>query len=371
MKRIRVCIAVWKATVGAIFFLLVLGVGPLSAAVGAQERGPASEFTDGKTIPPPVRDERPVKVKLGIYLIQISNLDELQQTFDIEGYLLAEWQDPRLAFDSAEFGARKKVYQDARARAQLETEIWWPGVEFVNAAAGGKLERHWLEIDESGAVALTARFHARVTSSMDLRRFPYDTQTLHIPLESYFHTTDEVVFAVDEEFTGYDEERTLPEWGFAGWSTTVSPHDYQRPHEFFGTYSRFDFQLNLIRESGFYHWKIFLPLALILISSWAVFWVRELAVNVAITFTVMLTVVAFNFSIADALPKVPYLTFLNAVLAVSYVSVFLSLILVMYSHRLRCAEKDGQEQEVQRICRWAFPAGLVAVIAWISSWFLI
>lgn len=86
----------------------------LYGGVGAEQKDRFNEppqTTDGKTIEPPRRTSgEPVEVSLGLYLIQVSNLDQIQQTFEIEGYLEASWSDPRLAFDAAAFGATKKVY---------------------------------------------------------------------------------------------------------------------------------------------------------------------------------------------------------------------------------------------------------------------
>ncbi len=305
---------------------------------------------DGKPVSlPPHEGSGPVPVSLGVYLIQLSNLDQILQTFEIEGYLEASWDDPRLAFDAARFGAGVKVDHDDRALAKLGEQVWWPSLEFVNASGGGELYRHWLEVDSTGHVAYTARFHAVVTSAMDLRRFPFDTQLLQIPIESYFYDASQVTFRVNPASTGFDRTRSLPEWTYVDVSTRVAVNDYAQLGDFFGAYSRFTFLIEIRRQWGFYVWKIFLPLFLIVASSWTMFWIRDLGINVGIAFTIMLTVVAFNFSIADSLPKVPYLTFLDAVMVVSYISVFLALLVVMTAHYFEEKERERWEDRV-----WVF-----------------
>ena len=211
----------------------------------------------------------------------------------------------------------------------LSEEVWWPSIEFVNASGGGSLDRHWLTIDADGHVAYTARFNALVTSSMHLRQFPFDSQSLYIPIESYFHPSSDVVFVVDEGSTGFDPSNSLAEWDVLSVATSVDENDYAQLGEFFGSYSRFVFDIRIKRQWGFHLWKVFLPLLVIMACSWTVFWIQDLATNVGIAFTILLTVVAFNLAIADTLPKVPYLTFMDSVMVVSYVGVFLSLLVVM------------------------------------------
>ena len=43
----------------------------------------------------------PTVVKVGVFLADILNLDEVNETFQVELVTVAEWEDPRLAFDPA------------------------------------------------------------------------------------------------------------------------------------------------------------------------------------------------------------------------------------------------------------------------------
>jgi len=321
------------------------------------------QTTAGRPLPPPTTPGgEPVDVAMGVYLIQVSNLDQINQTFEIEGYLEARWLDPRLAFDANVFGRDVKEYHEQRAASQLGETVWWPSIEIVNASAGGTLDRYWLRIEADGAVSISMRFNATVTSAMDVRRFPFDQQQLRIPIESYYYGVDDVRFVVNDASTGFDRERALPEWTITEVRTWVDEHDYVQYGEFYPAYSRFNFELRIHRQWPFYLWKIFVPLLLIVAGSWSVFYVDDLATNITTAFTIMLTVVAFNFSIADTLPKVPYLTFMDAVLLTSYVSVFLTLIQLLVTANLARAGREDLALELDRRSRWLFPPALAAVI---------
>ncbi len=72
---------------------------------------------------------------------------------------------------------------------------------------------------------------------------------------------------------------------------------------------------------------MFVPLLLMVILSWTVFWIEssELNSQVDISATTILTVIAFAFAIQANLPKVPYLTFIDVFFLVCYLFVFFLL----------------------------------------------
>lgn len=187
-------------------------------------------------------------------------------------------------------------------------------MEFVNADGGARMDRHWLTVNARGEVGLSVRFAATVTSEMDLRRFPFDRQTLRIPVESYLNDVDEVVFVEDPTNTGYDTGHQLPEWRIEGAT-----------------------------------------------ASWASFWIRETAV-LSVAFGLLLTLVAFQFAISDSMPKVPYMTFMDVVLTLGYLSVGLSIPLLITVRWRDEADRGRREQRLLSVCRFAFPAGFVAAL---------
>ena len=65
-------------------------------------------------------------------------------------------------------------------------------------------------------------------------------------------------------------------------------------------------------------------------SSWVIFWIKSYTDQLNIGFTLLLTVVAFNFFSNSLLPKLPYNTFLESVIILSYISITSSIILLVY-----------------------------------------
>ena len=65
------------------------------ATVSAAEADVA--HNDSLLIPPQV-DGQPVQVRVGIFLTNLIDVDEVKELFHISGYLFMTWKDPRLVF---------------------------------------------------------------------------------------------------------------------------------------------------------------------------------------------------------------------------------------------------------------------------------
>ena len=47
---------------------------------------------DTGLLSPPIVDQKPVKVKVGLFLTNLIEVDEVKETFDISGYLFMTWK---------------------------------------------------------------------------------------------------------------------------------------------------------------------------------------------------------------------------------------------------------------------------------------
>ena len=73
---------------------------------------------------------------------------------------------------------------------------------------------------------------------------------------------------------------------------------------------------------------MFLPLLLMVIVSWSVFWFDppEVSSQVQIAVTTILTIIAFALAISLTLPRVPYLTFADAFFLTCYIFAFVAML---------------------------------------------
>jgi hypothetical protein len=73
---------------------LLCGLTPAMARAAGIE-------TDTGLLSPPMVNNKPVNVKVGLFLTNLIDVDEVKELFHISGYLFMTWKDPRLAFSPA------------------------------------------------------------------------------------------------------------------------------------------------------------------------------------------------------------------------------------------------------------------------------
>src|SRR4029434_395364 len=147
---------------------------------------------------------------------------------------------------------------------------------------------------------------------------------------------------------------TLPDWTIEKWE--LKPLVYAlAPHH---QYSSYAFEFTASRNVQHYLLKAILPLVLIVISSWAGFWIDPINASsqVSIAMTSMLTLIAYRFAIDSQLPLLPYMTRLDTFVLTSTLLVFFSLIEVVVTIMLDNTQKKKWAKRIDVYCRVIFPA---------------
>ena len=111
------------------------------------------------------------------------------------------------------------------------------------------------------------------------------------------------------------------------------------------------------RKLGFYIWKIILPLILIVMMSWIVFWINpeQFALQIGVSTTSMLTLIAYRFVMVELLPNISYLTRIDYFIIGSTLLVFLALIQAVVTAVLAESKKNTQAKRIDYWCRGIFP----------------
>lgn len=133
--------------------------------------------TDGKA---------PVDVAVGLYITNFVAIDETRETFEVGGFLTAQWRDPRLALppDQANSGSN----EPETPRTLNPEEVWGPAIEGANTISHATNQAS-LEADRNGIVTYRERFEAVYSNAYQLRKFPFDTQVLRFEFQPFLSTT--------------------------------------------------------------------------------------------------------------------------------------------------------------------------------------
>ena len=296
----------------------------------------------------------PVIVDLGLHIVELTQVDEVINTFTIEGFMDLVWCDPRMAYEAEnEEELGEKILLKEKAQALLN-EIWWPAVTIANQVNARNIENQELVILSDGTIEYKEKFSAELEAHYDLKEFPFDRQKLEIEIESFAWHDDVLIFKMNEEKIGFSTDFEIAEWHIENVESKIeSVKDIQDR----ATFSEFLMEIEVVRQYDYYLWKIIIPLILLVMISWSVFWMigDKLVDRMSISMTGILTIVAYQFIISDILPRVSYFTFMDTFLSISFLIMLMSVFENIIVNNLDLVDRSAEAKKVDMVCRIAFP----------------
>jgi Neurotransmitter-gated ion-channel ligand binding domain len=315
----------------------------------------------------PTGGKAPVEISVGLYITNFVAIDETRETFEVGGFLTGQWQDPRLALPQTSDNSKE---QETPRTFRLE-ELWAPAIEGANSISH-RTNQYTMEADRNGRVTYRERFDAIYSNDFELEKFPFDTQVLRFEFQPFLSTASQIRFAPQAlPGTGISpgQHTELAAWHLSDLEYTA---DKATGDPFPPATHEALFQITATRRSGFYVWKIFLPLIMITIVPIVVFWidVKEFDWTLKIPMTMLLSMVAFQFAVTHDLPRIGYITFLDAVFLASFVFCFLGIFEITLVYLL---QKHGRRPLAMRLHssgKWAYPVAYLGVILILAIGFL-
>jgi hypothetical protein len=297
----------------------------------------------------------PTLVAVGLFITEVTEVNEVDNTFTIEVFMDNVWCDRNRPKPD-----RLPVI-DREAREEL-ARGWNPNVTFVDELEAPIRENEELKVFRDGTVEYKQKLNVTLENRFDLRKFPFDRQKLRVELESFDWPATQVQLTRRADRVAFSERFEIPEWQAVAVGSDIREMEEARDRTEF---SELVVTLEVDRESGFYVWKILVPLVLLVGISWSVFWMsgETLAARIAISFTGILTVVAYQFVINEVLPKVTYFTLWDTILLLSFVLMALTVAVNVLQALLRIKRREKLANEIDATARVAFPVTYVAGLA--------
>ena len=219
-----------------------------------------------------------------------------------------------------------------------------------------------VEVRPDGTVTFRQRLIGTFASSLDLRRFPMDSQTLEIRIVVYDGTAADEVVLVESTWT---ESARSAELAITDWE--IGELEVEA-----GTYtpvpglhlSSLTARVGARRHLGYFFVQLLVPLILIVAMSWIPFWIDPgvIPVRTSVCVTTVLTLIAYRFMIGGLVPKLPYLTRVDYLLLGATVLVAASLATTVAGAFLVRQDRAAAVSRIDARARVIFPVAFLLLL---------
>jgi len=299
----------------------------------------------------PDPDGVPTKVTTKVYLLDLSEINDVKHSFRADVFVAVEWKDPRFALP-----------EEAAARTFPLSDVWHPNLLVLNQKSVSKDLPEVVEVSSDGTVVYKQRFIGTFTIPLNLANFPFDSHRLAISIISAGHQPDEVQFETEPKMVGRAETLTLSGWSIDDGRLRVHPYHVAVVDR---NLARFDLEFQIRRGALFYLLRLIGPLLLIVLIGWGTCWIDQsnTGAQLRLGATGFLTLVAYQFAVGGLLPKVSYLTRMDLFVAGTTVIIFLSLAKAVMADYLVSKDKLATVVSINRVFRWVYAVAVVIVTA--------
>ncbi|NKQ34931.1 MAG: electron transporter RnfC, partial [Chloroflexi bacterium] len=184
------------------------------------------------------------------------------------------------------------------------------------------------------------------------------TQSFILHVDSIY-PAEYYIFSNLEDFTQISPDNGEDEFILSDHETQVSNVTTSA-----GTYSsRFTFSFSAPRHLDYYMFRIFVPVLLIILVSWVTFFLKDYRHRIEIASANLLLFIAFSFSLADNYPRLGYMTFLDAIMAIMFVVNSLVIVYNVWLKRLEMNDEAVKADRIDSIMDWAYPLLYLVLLA--------
>lgn len=276
---------------------------------------------------------RPEIAKIGLLVMNISELDISDNSFHVDFYLWCRWKGPIDPVKDIEF-------------TNLEDEWDFSDTDLNNATV----------VLKDGVSYNSYHIRGRFTHNFKLHDYPFDKQEISITLKNPVHNSDELIYVPDSANSNLEPGIVVPGWGIRSFRFYNQQHKYATNFGLpeiadSGTYDNLSFAITLYRPAQYFFWKLLLPIIVVLLSALGSTIINPKYVDARIYAPVgaLLTAVFLEQSTSSKLPDISYLTLIDKIYLIVYVAILTGIFHAIYTANL---VKDGSEISFARAKRF-------------------
>lgn len=341
----------WCVRFAWFFWLLFLASFSVEASATLQTSTKSVMLSDR-----PSKNGEPTVIEIGVFVIDIDEIDDVNQRFSVDLFIVARWQDPRLALPEAE--------RTGKVRFMTIDDVWTPKILLLNDRGLKPQLRQRVEVDELGNMKYQNRLSGELKVDLKFEKFPFDVQRLPIDIVSYEYSTDEMQFSPDSAIVGQADKFSIEGWQL---KILLPIADVFAVPGGRTNFPRLTYLIEAERDSDYYVLTMLVPMSLIIFMAWTVFWLQPNIVppRIAIATASIFSLIALGVSIRLGLPKISYLTMADFFVLGCTLMVFIALGVAVIGSRWASSDRLEQAFKLNAIARWVYML-LFAVVAFVS-----
>jgi hypothetical protein len=296
--------------------------------------------------------ETPTRVNIGVELMEVYSIEPASvenPQIKAQFKLRLQWIDQRHASNKSD-QHELHDFQDEEAEKKL-AEMFDPKIRLVDGTT--QFDHQHLRIYPNGLITFSEVVTVTTPANMVLDHFPFDSQIFKFRFASVYWDEEELQLSANPLETSLRPGAAPESWSFDYYSNYVTNNVIK------GHAERFDvvkFLVHAKRDPRYFIWRIFLPLIVIVVLSWNVFWMYEDATSaLGNCFVFLLTVVAFHQIANGMLPMIPAFVFMDAIVFLCYGFIIIPTFQVMVTTKLERSGQSQQAEAIRRLCRWSVP----------------
>uniref|UniRef100_A0A7E4VP77 Neur_chan_LBD domain-containing protein n=1 Tax=Panagrellus redivivus TaxID=6233 RepID=A0A7E4VP77_PANRE len=265
----------------------------------------------------------PVRVRVDMWVQEVTAVSELTQDFEIDLYINEFWVDPALIYDYMNPCKNNISFDD-----KVLKKLWIPNTCFINSKSAAIHESPFrnvfLMVFSNGTLWTNYRMKLTGPCDMNLKRFPFDQQKCLLTFESYNYNTGEVRMQWNQPYpVMLLKPIELPDFLLVNFSVVAIEQMYPA-----GWWDELTVAFVFKRRYGWYILQGYVPTITTIFISWISFYLGPRAIPARTMLGVnSLLAMTFQFgNIIRNLPRVSYVKAIDVWMLSGMMFIFLSLL---------------------------------------------
>lgn len=222
----------------------------------------------------------------------------------------------------------------------------------------------------------TVRINSTIKAEWDVTHFPFDRQVVEIMIEDYDKDNTKLVMIADTIGSKIDKNVHIDGWQITGFEVKVYDHIYETnygdpdiPLNEFAAYSRAVISFTIEREGKGLFFKLFVGLFISVLISLLTFFINPLDLDPRFGLSVgaIFAAIASQYVISSTLPQNDRLTLVDILHDISFIYIFICILISTISLNYMKADKVKQSQTLDKYSLYIFASTYVVLVLYFVS----